>query len=371
MTDKPRVLILGGSGFIGRHMVTFLYDNKLASKVCVADKLLYQIAGLSEAEKAIFENKDFLVFKQADLASEAHISKVFEADGGNWQIVINLAAVTKYSQGKEVYDVNIVQLAKLTVSAAVKYKARRFIEVSTCQVYDAGKKPSCESDKIKPWTDIARAKLEAEQTVHKIATEGGLSHVIVRPAVVYGTGDVLGLTPRLIVGSIYKESGKKLKSLYTKDLRLNTVHVKDVAKALWFLTEHGDSGSVWNLADKNDTDQGKINQWLSEIFGIKTEFMNAAKMAGAKLLPTKELTGLANDLHLKPFSDACKKYNIADTPLTPYLDEELIKDNSIYIDGSAIEKLGFVYDYPVPTVPLLKEVLVDYVTKGYFPKELL
>jgi hypothetical protein len=53
------------------------------------------------------------------------------------------------------------------------------------------------------------------------------------------------------------------------------------------------------------------------------------------------------------------------------LDEELIKDNSISIDGTHIEKLGFSYDYPAPNAALLKEVLEDYVAKGYFPKELV
>jgi len=64
-----RVLILGGSGFIGRHLVTYLFKNKLASKVCVADKVLYQIAGLNKEELAIYENGDFLTFKQADIAN--------------------------------------------------------------------------------------------------------------------------------------------------------------------------------------------------------------------------------------------------------------------------------------------------------------
>jgi nucleoside-diphosphate-sugar epimerase len=368
MVDKPRVLVLGGCGFIGRHVVSYIFQHKLASRVCVADKVLYQIAGLSDAEKAIFENKDFVTIKQADLASEAHVPKVFEHDGGNWNIVINCAAVTKYSQGKEVYDHNVVRLTSLCANAAAKHKCRRFIELSTGQVYDAGKKPSTEHDKIKPWTDIGRAKLEAEGELAKIP---GLNYVVIRPAVVYGTGDVYGLTPRLIVGSVYKESKETLKSLYTKDLKVNTVHVNDVVRAIWFLTEHGDSGSVWNLADKNDTDQGKINQLLEEIYGIKTKFVNGVEMTAGKAMGTKFLVGFANDLHLKPFSDACKKYGINETPLTPYLDEELVKENSTSIDGCAIEKLGFKYEIPAPTAANLKEVLLDYVAKGFFPKELI
>jgi len=367
MVDKPRVLILGGCGFIGRHLVTHIHDNKLASHITVADKVLFQIAGLSDKEKAIFEDKSIVTYKQADLASEAHLAKVFDGDA-HYTYVINCAAVTKYSQGKEVYDHNVTRLSKLCAAASAKHGVKRFIEISTGQVYDAGKKPSTEGDKLKPWTEIARAKLEAEQEISKIA---GLNYVIIRPAIVYGTGDVYGLTPRLIVGSVYKESKEVLKSLYTKDLKMNTVHVKDVVKAIWFLTMHAESGSIWNLADKNDTDQAKVNQWLEEIFGIKTKFFSTVKMAAGKAAGTKFLVSIANDLHLKPFSDACKKYGIHETPFTPYLDEELIKDNSISIDGTAIEKQGFSYDYPAPNGALLKKVLKDYVAKGYFPKKLV
>jgi len=277
--------------------------------------------------------------------------------------------VTKYSQGKEVYDANIVQVAKLTAAAAAKHKAKRYIHVSTAQVYKPPSKEAAkETNELKPWTEIARAHSEAETVIKATA---GLNYVIVRPATVYGSGDVYGLTPRLMTGSVYKETGKTMETLYTKSLRLNTVHVRDVAKALWFLTAKGESGSIYNLADDTDTDQGKINQLLEAIFGIKTGFVNQVKMLAAKALNTKHLVEYVNDMHLKPFSDAMKKYGINDTPLTPYLDEELIKDVETWVDGNAIKKLGFTYDCPEITAALLKEVLQDYVGKKFFPKELV
>jgi len=330
-------------------------------------KCFIKLLVFRQKKKKIYENQDFITVKQADLANEGHVQKVFEHDGGNYKYVINLAAVTKYSQGKEVYDVNIVQLSKLCAAAAAKHKVTRFIEVSTAQVYDATNTPSSEDSKTKPWTEIGRAKLEAENLVKNTP---GLNYIIVRPAIVYGPGDMLGLTPRLITGSIYKETGKKMQCLYTKDLRINTVHVKDVARALHFLCTHGDSGAIFNLADENDTNQGKANKILEEIYGINTEFLNSIKMTAASAMGSKFLVGFANDKHLKPFSDACKKYGIHDTPLTPYLDEELIKDTPTALNGSAIKKLGFKYEYPNVTAALLKEVLADYVAKGYFPKEM-
>lgn len=104
-------------------------------------------------------------------------SKLYEYEGGDWKYVINLAASTKYSQGKEVphfipcvvswkvYDANIVASAKNSAAAAAAHKVAKFIHVSTGQVYASGKKASTEADPVKPWTDIARAHHEAEEVV--------------------------------------------------------------------------------------------------------------------------------------------------------------------------------------------------------------
>eukprot|EP01121_Diplochlamys_sp_Union-15-3_P007202 TRINITY_DN1809_c0_g1_i2.p1 TRINITY_DN1809_c0_g1~~TRINITY_DN1809_c0_g1_i2.p1 ORF type:complete len:369 (-),score=72.05 TRINITY_DN1809_c0_g1_i2:36-1142(-) len=367
MSEKPRVLILGGVGFIGRNLVSYLVKNSLCSKICVADKMLIQTAGLSEEESKIFAHET-VTFKQANVAREATIDKVFEHDGGKYKYVINLAAATKYSQPEEAYQENIVQVTATCAKAAKKYGCSRFVEVSTAQVYEPGKKPSNEGSKTKPWTGVARASLEAENKLKEVK---GLNYVIVRPATVYGPGDTLGITPRIITGATYKKKGKTMKMLWDKKLKINTVHVRDVCRALWFLTSHGDSGTVWNLADQNDTDQGSIAELLEQLLGIKTDFFGPVASKLATGVSMKTVADTANDKHLKPWSELCKENGITDTPLTPYLDEELLYDNSLSIDGSAITKLGFKYEVPKMTIPLLKEVVNDYIKKGIFPKSVI
>ena len=71
-SGKPRVLVLGGCGFIGRNFVKYLVDNKLASHIKVADKAIPGTSYLSADHKAAFEQKNIVEFKQSDLAKEGH-----------------------------------------------------------------------------------------------------------------------------------------------------------------------------------------------------------------------------------------------------------------------------------------------------------
>jgi nucleoside-diphosphate-sugar epimerase len=66
---------------------------------------------------------------------------------------------------------------------------------------------------------------------------------------------------------------EEMKFLWTKDLRINTVHVSDVVGALIAVAQHRPlSGTVYNLADKSETDQESFNVILRKLFGIETGF---------------------------------------------------------------------------------------------------
>jgi hypothetical protein len=97
---------------------------------------------------------------------------------------------------------------------------------------------------------------KAEAAVQAVA---GLPWIIVRPAVVYGPGDVSGLMPRCVVAAAYVKMGARMDFMWDGDLRCNTVHVFDVVRALYFLARKADAGTLWNLADKGDT-----SAWATE-----------------------------------------------------------------------------------------------------------
>jgi nucleoside-diphosphate-sugar epimerase len=369
MSAKANYLVLGGLGFIGRNFVEYLVDHNLAGRIRVADKVLPDLAGLTEKQMKLFKGSDAVVdFRQANLAREAMVNKVFDQTDFKIDYVINLAGETKYSQTDEVYKENIIDVSVTCAKAAAKAGVKRFIEVSTSQVYSGDKKSSAEDDKTKPWTKLAQAKLKAEEELKKIP---GLNLTIVRPAIVYGPGDILGITPRIICAAVYKHLGETMEFLWDKELKMNTVHVEDVCAALVHLTTHGNSGEVFNLADTNETDQGSINKLLENIFGIKTGFMGTIKSKLATSVAMKTVAETANEKHLKPWSDLCKSKNITNTPLTPYLDEELLYNNAYAVDGTKITKTGFAYKHPTVQEETLRQTIKGFISLGYFPADMI
>ena len=78
-----------------------------------------------------------------------------------------------------------------------------------------------------------------------------------------------------------------------------------------------------------------------------------------------------NDKHMQPWSDLCKSAGISSTPLTPYLDQELLYNNNLSVNGTKIEQTGFSYDRPRITKELLLEVINNFISIRLFPSNII
>lgn len=77
-----------------------------------------------------------------------------------------------------------------------------------------------------------------------------------------------------------------------------------------------------------------------------------------------------NEKHLAPWAELVKKDSIANTPLSPYLDEELLYNNALSVDGSKIEReTGFTYSVPYLTREKLIEIIDGYKALEVWPKD--
>ena len=106
-------LILGGVGFIGRHLVCHLVKQSVPPQnIRVVDKAIPATAYLTAEEQEVFAKIDF---RQGNLANPSVMEKAFEpmADGKPVDYVVNLAAETKYGQTDEIYDERVLKIATL------------------------------------------------------------------------------------------------------------------------------------------------------------------------------------------------------------------------------------------------------------------
>lgn len=364
--SKPRVLILGGMGFIGRHVMAHLVESQVTSFLRVVDKQVPSTVYLNPRCQTALTSPG-VQFLQANLAREAGMRNAFTHPDGEFDIIINCAGITKNGQDDDVYRDNILQIAVLAATEAAARKARKYVELSTAHVYAADKSPSTERAKTDPWTRIAAFKLQAEA---RIAAIPGLNYCILRPAIVYGPGDIQGLMPRLIVGAVYKHLGETMKLLWTSKLRLNTVHVDDVARAVWHAAERAPPAAIFNLADAADSTQGSVTDMICALFSIRSDY-HGSIVSNLARLNMKDAVEDVNEKHMGPWSDMCGAAGVVSTPLSPFIDQELLYNNSLCVDGTHICSTGFAYTHPAPTIEDLRACVAQYVEMKLFPPGLV
>jgi nucleoside-diphosphate-sugar epimerase len=186
LTGK-RVLITGGAGFIGSHLVERLIE---ANEVVVFDNL-----HRNALQFAHLDGHRHLRFIKGDVLDFAAVRRAIEG----CQIVIHCAAIagvyTVDRSAIRTMEVNLLGTNQV-VKAAIEVRAERFIEFSTSEVYGPFIHKGREDDlsTIGPigenrWV-YAASKLASEHLSYAHYKEDGLPLVIVRPFNVYGPRQV-------------------------------------------------------------------------------------------------------------------------------------------------------------------------------------
>ncbi|KAF3001977.1 hypothetical protein E8E13_007655 [Curvularia kusanoi] len=366
---KPAVLIIGGLGYIGRHLAKYIHDNQLASEIRLVDKHLPELAWLAPEFKEACSRERFM---QADASQERSLARIFDREGGKeFDYVFNCGGETRFSQDDKVYELRSHALSMAVGREAAKRKVQCFQELSTGMVYKPEPAPHKETDKLKPWNNQAKWKLKAEEDLAKV---DGLNLMIMRIAHAYGPYTGKFLSTALCMARVYQDSGKEMKFLWKEDLRTNTVHIDDVVRALWTGAEwyvkqpKKTPAPIYNIVDHGNTSQGTLAKIMRDVFNIETGFHGTLISAFARL-NMDHVVDEVNDETLDPWAELQNKAGISQsTPLSPFMEKELLKDTDLSMDGSAFEKdTGFKYTHEKLTKESVEEVIESYKRQGWWP----
>lgn len=272
---NKNILITGGDGFIGSHLVEELL--KLGNKVIVTSR--------SFNPRSYFSTGNFnqkAIITKADIKDYSRIFDVitkYEVD-----FIFHLAAQaiveTAYYNPRETLETNILGTVNILESARQYPRIKGVLLASSDKAYGKLKKKYTENDPLKGDHPYEVSKASCDLLAQTYYRTYCLPVVITRFGNVYGPGDLHfnRIIPGIIKAAI---TNKRL------DLRSDGTHVrdyvyaKDIARGCLSLVENisKTKGEAFNLSSKDNYSVFNLIQKIEKILAkkIKYRIMNTVK----------------------------------------------------------------------------------------------
>ena len=257
MTTERNILITGGAGFIGSHVVKLFVEKYPDYRIICLDKLTYagNLENLSNIEKA--PNYTFI---KADICDRERIERIFAdyaIDG-----VIHLAAESHVDRSiKDPFAfarTNIMGTLTLLEAAkeawAGRTEGKLFYHISTDEVYGALEMDGGffkEDTRYDPHSPYSASKASSDHFVRAFHDTYGLSVVITNCSNNYGPYQ---FPEKLIPLFINNIRHNKPLPVYGQGLNVRDwLFVEDHARAIDLVFHRGQSGQTYNI--------GGFNEW--------------------------------------------------------------------------------------------------------------
>ena len=249
------ILITGGAGFIGAHLLKRWVSSYPQTKVINLDMLTYasDIDNLKE-----IENKGNYFFVKGDIADPLLVAKLFELydfDG-----VIHLAAESHVDQSIEkpmnfaytnvIGTLNLLEIARKTWQN--KFKGKLFYHVSTDEVYGTLQETGSfsETTAYDPRSPYSASKASADHFVNAYSITYGMPIIISNSSNNYGPNQhVEKLIPLVIKNIVNREpipiygDGKNIR---------DWIYVEDHIEAINSIFNNGERGHKYNIGGDNE-----------------------------------------------------------------------------------------------------------------------
>ncbi len=238
-----KVLVTGGCGFIGSHVVRLLISKGVA--VVNLDKLTY--AGNPENVCEAGQSRLYR-FIQGDICDAKTVAGAADDVDG----IINLAAETHVDRSilnpGEFVRTDMLGTYVL-LEAARQAKVKFFVQVSTDEVYGSILKGKFrETDPVRPTNPYSASKLGADRLAYSYCSTYGLRVSITRGSNTYGPRQ---FPEKLIPLTIIRALAGEPIPVYGDGRNVRDwLHVEDHARAIWTVARRGKAGEVYNISGR-------------------------------------------------------------------------------------------------------------------------
>lgn len=267
-----KILITGGAGFIGSHVVRLFVNQYPDVEIHNLDKLTY--AGNLENLTDIDQKPNYR-FVKGDIVDAEFITHLFEQE--RYDGVIHLAAESHVDRSivnpMEFIFTNVVGTVNLLNAAKNiwkdKYEGKRFYHISTDEVYGAlGDTGSFkETTPYSPHSPYSAAKASSDHFVRAYHDTYGLPTVISNCSNNYGPNQ---FPEKLIPLFINNIKHNKALPVYGKGINVRDwLYVVDHARAIDLIFHKGRTGETYNIGGNNEWRNIDLIKKLIEIMDRK------------------------------------------------------------------------------------------------------
>jgi dTDP-glucose 4,6-dehydratase len=262
MGDARHVLVTGGAGFIGSHVVDVLLERD-DTRVTVLDRL--SIGGRRE-NLAQHEGDGRFRFVVADVNdAETLDGLVRDADA-----VIHAAAeahVDRSIAGPREFVVSNV-LGTQTVLEAVRERRTRLLMVSTDEVYGQGPIDGglfAEDDPVRPRSPYAASKAAADLLSQAYRQTYGIDVTVVRGTNAFGPRQLERVVPTYTLAAL---DGRPIPVYGRGEQRREYLYVTEWARAAVAVLERGDPDVIYNIGEGFELSNLELAQRICALAGV-------------------------------------------------------------------------------------------------------
>lgn len=217
------------------------------TSLVVVDKLTY--AGDLERLRPA---RNRIKFYQADICNKKRIESIFKREKP--KIVVNFAAETHVDrsiQNASPFIETNIKGTQVLLDSSIKYKLKKFIHISTDEVYGEIKKGSFSEDSpLRPNSPYAASKAAADLLIKTYIRTYDFPAIIIRPCNNYGPWQY---PEKLIPLAILKILRKEKVPIYAdgKNIR-EWLFVSDCARGIFEILKKGRIGEIYNLGNNEE-----------------------------------------------------------------------------------------------------------------------